>query len=363
MSETSKFEIVQIVRNWGPVGGMEAYVWHLTNELAQKKCAVTVICEKSHTTETSQNIRVIEIGQFKKKPRWLMYLRFANHAEKIIKSLRIEKNLIVHSHERSISHDITTFHSMPFASIKEKPWWKLLSTRVWAYLKMEKRELGGFKGQSVTVIPVSDVIAKAIGKFYPYIKTNIETPITPGVTPMPIRQNKLVPENGGIVGFIGKEWKRKGLPLFVNIVRELKIKRPNLKAFVLGPEKREVEDLCKELNGTLVLKGWQPSGNLYQELDLLIHPASSEAYGMVIAEAMSCRVPVVVSDACGAATDVSKDCGSILSLNSNLSRWVNESEMWLNKTKDIPNYERSWSNVADEYLIQYLKINLIKQNS
>lgn len=363
MSETNKFEIVQIVRNWGPVGGMEAYVWNLTKELAQKKYVVTVICEKSHSTDTSPNIRVIEIGQLKQKPRWLMYLRFANRVEKVIKSLRTETNLIVHSHERSVSHDITTFHSMPFASIKEKPWWKLVSTRVWAYLKMEKRELGGYKDQSVAVIPVSDVIAEALCKFYPYIKTNIETPITPGVTSMPIRQHKLAPENGGVVGFIGKEWKRKGLPLFVNIVRQLKIKRPNLKAFVLGPEKREIEDLCKELNETIILKGWQPSGNLYQELDLLIHPASSEAYGMVIAEAMSCGVPVVVSDACGAAIDVSKDCGSVLPLNSNLKNWVNESEMWLNKTKDIPNYERPWSRVAEEYLSQYLKISLNKKNN
>jgi UDP-glucose:(heptosyl)LPS alpha-1,3-glucosyltransferase len=354
-------QIVQIVRNWGPVGGMEAYVWNLTNELAKKNCVITVICEKSHANNPSSNIQIIEIGQLKQKPRWLMYWRFANHVEKTLQSFKDKNNLIVHSHERSISHDITTFHSMPFANIREKSYWKLISIRVWAYLKMEMRELGGFKNQHVSVIPVSEVIAKALAKAYPAIKVNIKAPITPGVTPMPIRQTRLVPKNGGTIGFIGKEWKRKGLPLFIEIISQLKIKRPNLKVLILGPEKKDIEHLCQELKGTITIKGWQASANLYQELDLLIHPASSEAYGMVIAEAISCRVPVVVSDACGVASDIPKDSGSVLSLNSTLDEWVNKSELWLNKTKDILSYERPWSKVAEEYLTEYQKIDLIRQ--
>ncbi|MEN9931161.1 MAG: hypothetical protein RL604_1408, partial [Pseudomonadota bacterium] len=114
-------QIIQIVRNWGPVGGMESYVWHISHELAQKNCLVTVICEKSHKSPDYQNINIIEIGQLKQKPRWLMYRRFAKKVDAVIQTLGAQ-NFVIHSHERSISHDITTFHSMPFATIKDKGW-------------------------------------------------------------------------------------------------------------------------------------------------------------------------------------------------------------------------------------------------
>lgn len=351
-----KLDIVQIVRNWGPVGGMEAYVWHLSQELAQQNYSITVICEKSHT-QSIKNIRVIELGQLRQKPRWLLYWRFANKVDAIVQTLRAHKKIIVHSHERSISHDITTFHSMPFATIKDKAWWKKISIRVWIYLKLETRELGGFPNSSVKIIPVSKVISKAIEKYYPSIKNKIEAPITPGITSMPTRKYHAIPKDGGTIGFIGKEWRRKGFELFMEIAEELKAQRPHLKIIVLGPDKEQVSQLLKNYSGEVDFKGWQPSSNFYQDIDLLIHPASSEAYGMVISEAMSCKVPVLVSDACGAAADVSTEHGSVLSLNEPLNRWVEESNYWLNYPDELKEYKRTWAQVAKEYVEQYKSIH------
>jgi UDP-glucose:(heptosyl)LPS alpha-1,3-glucosyltransferase len=111
--------------------------------------------------------------------------------------------------------------------------------------------------------------------------------------------------------------------------------------------------LCANYPGHISFLGWQASANYYQELDLLIHPASSEAYGMVITEAMASHVPVLVSSACGAASDVSPQYGSVLDLNDSLDSWVNQANYWLDHASDVPGYERSWSQVADEYLAQY----------
>ena len=137
-------------------------MWHLSHELAKRNCKVTIICEKSHQNISNSAIQVIEIGQFKRKPRWLQYWRFAHYVEKKVQLLRSKKFIVFHSHERSISHDITTFHTMPFATIKDKSWWKLISIRVWAYLKLEKQELGASHNQTVRIIPVSRVLANAI---------------------------------------------------------------------------------------------------------------------------------------------------------------------------------------------------------
>jgi UDP-glucose:(heptosyl)LPS alpha-1,3-glucosyltransferase len=349
-------QIIQIVRNWGPVGGMESYVWQISHELAKKNCLVTVICEQSCNTPEHPNIKIIEIGQLKQKPRWLMYRRFAKKVDDVIQSLSAQ-NFVVHSHERSISHDITTFHSMPFATIKDKGWWKRLSIRAWSYLRMEAKELGVEATTGVLkdlkIIPVSSVIATAIQKYYPQAQSNIQTPITPGVSQTPKRTKKQVPHDGGTIGFIGKEWARKGFEQFMRITRQLHASRPNLKLLVLGPEKEQVMHLCASYPGEISFLGWQASANYYQELDLLIHPASSEAYGMVITEAMASHVPVLVSSACGAASDVSSQHGSVLDLQNSLDDWVGKANHWLDHASEVPGYERPWSQVASEYLAQY----------
>ncbi len=349
-------QIIQIVRNWGPVGGMEAYVWHISHELAKKNCLVTVICEQSHKVPDHQNINIIEIGQLKQKPRWLMYRRFAKKVDAVIQTLGAQ-NFVIHSHERSISHDITTFHSMPFASIKDKGWWKRISIRAWSYLRMEAQELGidATTGQikDLKIIPVSSVIATAIQKYYPQAQSNIQIPITPGVSQTPKRLSKQVPHDGGTIGFIGKEWARKGFEQFMRIAQQLHASRPNIKLLVLGPEEEQVKHLCANYSGEISFLGWQASAKYYQELDLLIHPASSEAYGMVITEAMASHVPVLVSNACGAASDVSSQHGSVLDLKNSLGDWVAQANHWLDHANDVTGFERSWPQVADEYLSQY----------
>jgi UDP-glucose:(heptosyl)LPS alpha-1,3-glucosyltransferase len=349
-------QIIQIVRNWGPVGGMESYVWHLSNELAKSNCLVTVICEQSCNTPEHPSIKIIEIGQLKQKPRWLMYRRFAKKVDEVIQTLDAQ-NYVIHSHERSISHDITTFHSMPFATIKDRGWWKRLSIRAWSYLRMEAQELGidvtTGRTKDLKIIPVSSVIATAIQKYHPQAQPNIQIPITPGVSQTPKRLSKQVPHDGGTIGFIGKEWARKGFEQFIKIALQLHASRPNLKLLVLGPEKNQVMHLCTNYPGQISFLGWQASANYYQQLDLLIHPASSEAYGMVISEAMASHVPVLVSSACGAASDVSTQHGSALDLKDPLDSWVTQANHWLDHASDVTGYERPWSQVADEYLAQY----------
>jgi UDP-glucose:(heptosyl)LPS alpha-1,3-glucosyltransferase len=352
--------IIQVVRNWGPVGGMESYVWHLSHALAQHNYRVTIVCEKAHKATAASNIEVIETGFLPPKPRWILYWRFANKVEAVVQSIQSESQCIVHSHERSIDHDLTTFHSMPFAGVKDKSIWRRLSIRVWAYLRMEARELGVSPNPAVCIVPVSAVIAKAISKYYPSVVNQIASPIAPGVMEMPQRPQRIVAVDGGTIGFIGKEWGRKGFALFLEIAKQLELQRPNLRVLVLGPEEAEVGHLCQDYPGDIEFLGWQSSASFFQDLDLLIHPASSEAYGMVIAEAMACHVPVLVSDACGAAVDVSERNGTVLSLHHSVSEWAQAGDALLPNTQSMAGYLRPWAQVAAEYETQYHAILLKK---
>ncbi len=352
--------IVQLVRNWGPVGGMESYVWHLSHALAERNCRITIVCEKAHAQPLTGTIKVIEIGVLPPKPRWVLYWRFANQVEAVVQSIRRQGECLVHCHERSISHDLTTFHSMPFASIKDKSIWRRLSVRVWAYLRMEARELGEPPYPSVCVVPVSAVIANAIARYYPSVVRQIAAPISPGVMAMAIRPLRIVTDDGGTIGFIGKEWGRKGFALFMQIAKQLQLQRPHLRVLVLGPEEVKVAHLCQDYPGEIEFLGWQASEPFFQQLDLLIHPAGSEAYGMVIAEAMACQVPVLVSDACGAAVDVSVSHGRVLSLNESVSQWAQAGDALLSNTQSMAGYLRPWAQVAAEYETQYQAISFKK---
>jgi UDP-glucose:(heptosyl)LPS alpha-1,3-glucosyltransferase len=352
--------IIQVVRNWGPVGGMESYVWHLSHALALLNYRITIVCEKSHEARTISNIEVVETGLLPPKPRWILYWRFANNVEAVVQSILSRGQCIVHSHERCITHDLTTFHSMPFAGIKDKSIWRRLSIRVWAYLRMEARELGVPPNPSVCIVPVSAVIANAISKHYPSAVNQIASPIAPGVMAMLQRPQRSIPVDGGTIGFIGKEWGRKGFALFMQIAMQLQKQRPHLRLVVLGPEQEQVAHLCQGYPGAIAFLGWQPSSSVFQELDLLIHPASSEAYGMVIAEAMACHVPVLVSDACGAAVDVSERHGTVLSIQNSVSEWAQAGDALLRNAKPLEGYLRPWAQVAAEYETQYRHISLKK---
>jgi UDP-glucose:(heptosyl)LPS alpha-1,3-glucosyltransferase len=76
---------------------------------------------------------------------------------------------------------------------------------------------------------------------------------------MPQRPHRIVPVDGGTIGFIGKEWGRKGFALFMQIATQLQKQRPHLRLVVLGPEQAEVADECRNYPGAIAFLGWQSS--------------------------------------------------------------------------------------------------------
>jgi glycosyltransferase involved in cell wall biosynthesis len=86
---------------------------------------------------------------------------------------------------------------------------------------------------------------------------------------------------------------------------------------------------------------------------LLIHPANNEPYGMVVAEAMAAGVPVIVSDQCGVASDVSTSCGTVLALTEPPKEWALRSDQQIRMPIQISTYSRDWQEVAGEYLDIY----------
>jgi glycosyltransferase involved in cell wall biosynthesis len=74
--------------------------------------------------------------------------------------------------------------------------------------------------------------------------------------------------------------------------------------FVAERERREVEAALAPVAALVDRPGWIEPGDLFSRIDLLVVPSvQPESFGLVVTEAMSAGVPVVVSDA-GALPEV-----------------------------------------------------------
>lgn len=338
-----RMKIIHIVRRYGPAGGMERYVWETTRELAKLGHQVQVLCERC-VAEKPQGIMVHELGTMTFRPRWFYYWRFGRRVEKWLRA-NPQPGWLIHSHERVGVHHATTFHGMPFASVRDKHWWKRISLRVAMQLYMERRELR----VAQRIVPNSGFISRQLAHYYPEYAHKLTQPVVPGVVPGIVRAPRSVPQNGGIIGFLGREWQRKGLPLAVEIAFQLRRERPQLELWVIGPDEQEVLHLFANWQGGYRLLGWCSDSSHYHEIDVLLHPAKAEAYGMVITEAMAARVPVVVSDACGAAAQVNAEAGEVVALEAPVQQWVTAVARQMDRAEAPPEFVRGWDVVAAEY--------------
>ncbi len=336
-------KILHVVRRYGPVGGMERYVWEITLELAKLGHEVVVICERCHA-EKPTGITVHELGEIAPKPRWLSLLRFGKHVAHW-QEQNPHPGFVVHSNERLAAHDVTTFHGPPFATVRDKPWWKKLSLRIAMQFYLERRELDAAR----FIVPNSTFIKQQLAHYYPEYAHKLTEPVVPGVVAMPPRVWQPAPANGGVIGFVGKEWQRKGLPLAVQIVAQLRIERPELELWVVGSNPDEVQHLFAGWRGGYRLLGWRSDTSHLQQIDVLLHPARAEPYGMVITEAMAAQASVVVSDVCGAATQVGAESGAVVTLQAPVEEWVNALRRQLARKLEPPLYVHGWRDVAMGY--------------
>jgi glycosyltransferase involved in cell wall biosynthesis len=116
------------------------------------------------------------------------------------------------------------------------------------------------------------------------------------------RVQNLVPKDAFVIGIAARIDRMKGYPLLASAAKELLAKHENL-VFVAaggGDEaiKRECIEILGEYANRFVWLGFVADlRGFYNCLNLFCLPSYGEAFGLTVAEAMSCGVPAVVSDA------------------------------------------------------------------
>ena len=273
---------------------MERYVWELSHALAARGVEVVILCEKAYGSPAPDlPIRVICLGETRPKPRWISMLRFSRRVTHAVNAhgLTSDNGWVIHSHERTGVHQVTTFHGPPMAPIRQKKplWWT--SPRLICWLWLERRELGR---SGVTVLPNSLKIAELLRAHYPVCRMG--RTMWPGVSVS--TKSDQAPKSDFV--FIGKEHHRKGLDRVIAAIELLR--SDNLLTLtVIGAE--DNDELSSLLSGRAWVNyvPWLDSISPSEWGRVLVLPARNEPYGMVVAEAVASGINAVVSEVVGAA--------------------------------------------------------------
>jgi glycosyltransferase involved in cell wall biosynthesis len=302
-----RLKIAVLIRNFSSSGGgAERYCVELTNRLS-KIHEVHVFSQ--HNSEHSDLISFHKIPQWFKKPRFVNQLLFSWLTKRATEG----KFDIVHSHDMATHANIYTLH-VPCVKtkwtqtkgIKKILRWMntLLSPRKMAYLWLENKEMQVLPNRHF--ISVSEYLSRNILESYPRLNDHI-TIAHPGINVQADSDEKIaklrknfrdknnIPVSAFVLLFVAHGFKRKGLPTIIKALEILNNKDIHIIIAGSGNPKDIKIDLPSVQNNTHFIGMVRNMSELYPVADTLIHPTLGDTYGMVVLEAMSHKLPVIVS--------------------------------------------------------------------
>jgi len=349
--------ILYIVRPFGPLGGMERYVFETAREMVKRGHDVTALCRSvDESAVADSGVVIIKLQPKPVKRGWHDRLVFQNAVTEFFSDpANCSSFDIVHSHENTIEQDVSTEHGPCTArGLRLKPW-KYFDFSARKNFAIERQKFHGPRLKAIVSCAqrVQDIVVQE----YPHLALKITRVITPAHTYLqPIaKDHSLRPR---VIGFMGRDWKRKGLPKALEIYRHMHALDSSWTMLVAGCPKESLPvSLVRNLpNGVQILGRTDPQ-EFFRRIDVLLHPAIDEPFGMVLSEALTCGVPVVFSDQCGAAAHLASENLCVLPLKARPAEWAKACSDLVGHTCP-PLAARTWSDVAAEHERLYLDIGI-----
>jgi glycosyltransferase involved in cell wall biosynthesis len=249
-----------------------------------------------------------------RKPRWINQLWFSS-ATWWATGRSLGRGFdIIHSHENTWHGDVQTVHVLPVrytlfsgrTGVKlALRWFKVLtSPRLLAYLWLEKMRYSVRRGRAV--VAISPSLQKVFTQTYPEA-AEMTALITPGIDlpAMPIsafmreeaRRQLGLPQSRFCVLFIGNDPRKKGLGKLIEAMRYL----PDEAILaVVGdsaqlPFFRQQAEQAGLAARVFFLGSLADISSAYRAADCLAHPTLEDTFAMVVLEAMTHALPVVVT--------------------------------------------------------------------
>ncbi len=285
-------------------GGAERYSVALVEELAAKHEIHVFAQDINHSWP---GVAYHRISAPLRRFRWLNQLWYATATWWATRS----GFDIVHSHENTWHGNVQTVHVLPIKHnlFNGKTSWRrmiawlkvITSPRLLAYLALEKGRYSYQKNRQIVV--TSPSLSTIFTNTYPN-NGNIISVVTPGVSKAnPVDNKELVrkelniPKNCFVVAFIGNRYEIKGLPTLLFAMQKL----PDEVQLLVVGNNDEISRFQQQANSLSIINRVRFLGavddvsKVYQAADCLAHPTLEDTFAMVVLEAMSYGLPVVVS--------------------------------------------------------------------
>ncbi len=297
--------IAIINRNFSRTGGgAESYAVAIAEQLAVRH-EVHVFSQESN--EPVPGITYHRVAGTSARPRWLNQLTFAFSSW-----WQTRKGFdVVHSHENTWHGQVQTIHVRPlrYNLLYGKRGWKraLVWLKVWTsprlatYVWLEGARFARRPGRRIVATSVT--LRLDCEQAYPRSRKRLSV-ITPGTT---LQQDKVtramgrrmlgLPLDKPLLLFVADEYKRAGLDALLPALQQLPLDVQLAVAGQPGAVPRYMAQV-REFGLDERVHFLGPQDDLvpaYRAADCLVHPTLEDDYAMVVLEAMTHGLPVVVS--------------------------------------------------------------------
>lgn len=167
--------------------------------------------------------------------------------------------------------------------------------------------------------------------------------------------------------FVGRLVDVKNLPIlfqaFENLKKQVRLASDwGLVILGDGELKDELEMLNSHIPSTYFLPSvsWNEVPDYFAVSSVLVLPSKSEAWGLVVNEAMICGLPVIVSDHCGSSKDLVKENGIIFK-SENLESLQNAMEFMILNTEKLQIMGENSKRIIKDFCVDKVSKRIVEK--
>jgi UDP-glucose:(heptosyl)LPS alpha-1,3-glucosyltransferase len=303
--------IAVVIPKYGLVGGGEKFALELTERIAASgRYRVHVFANQWIARSNRITFHKVPILAF---PKFLTTISFARFANREMAKMDFD---LIHSHERIFRADVFTMHSVPHRfwvrEIRKKHMSLFDYGTAWVERQLIRQ--GGCK----KYLPVSTLTKEKFLQEYPVDPGKIHI-ISPGVDidrfnrldrlrcRQEVRRQFGLGEEDTVLLFVSMNFELKGLHHLIAALARIRATQPSAKLKLLvvgkGNEKKygKIARECGVAEDVIFTGVWKEDiERVYLASDIFSMLSKFDTFGMVVLEAMSASLPVIISGNVGA---------------------------------------------------------------
>lgn len=368
--------VCMVSRLFSPAGGLELYCHKLVEGLLERGALVTVVCENNQSKLVHPNLKF----QFFAPPR-----KKSSKAERLKHYLEVTSQSvkaagpfdIVHSQHHPVSPvDVATFHNHTVFRLSQvgKAWERLLNNGKVTFT-------GAYKARNEVDVQLSRA-AKCLNFTSKTCRDDFYKTFSLGTKPSVVSYPgaSLASEESGAPSpkedrpftllFVGKGFRKKGLDVLLDALKQLKSNGKNCRLLIAGLSKKPLDSLRLSrlgLQKEVEYLGFRHDmNNVYKQADAIVLPSRIEPFGMSPIQGMLRGLVPIVSSVSGVAEILSDGEDSLILKNhldyrelaGLIDRLINDRELVcrLSTAAMTTAKEITWEKAVESTLVAYAKV-------